>query len=172
MAILEKAFAGVTVGTSSQRTISNAQRVSMTDAKAYWAAADQTARDATKVGLLLDSLIDMTKAAGTNTYKGYYCHGEYLNDGFVYPPANGDVYGSNKLKVTYQTTNDGFPVIESTYIAAYETDIEMESDGVTVNIGTGASVDVENYIAQLLDTGVSSFGTAITSVISITTNDS
>jgi len=70
MAIVEQFLASLQLGDSSKGSLaSGTMRVSATDARAYIAAADQTARDATKVGLLLDSFIDVTRAAGTNGYK-------------------------------------------------------------------------------------------------------
>lgn len=171
MAIVERYIAGLQIGGSNQRLGSTAIRVGATDAKAYMAAADQTAREATKVGLLLDSLIDITMAKATNIYKEYYLNSSFINDAFAYAPKDGDVYKSQALKVTYTTTNGGLPVTESDYVYFRRTDYVMESDGVTVQITGGANTDIENFITQLLDTGISSFNTAITAVLSITVNE-
>lgn len=171
MAIVEQFIASLQIGGSNGRLGSCSQRVGAADARTYIAAADQTARDATKVGLLLDSLIDITLAEGTNIYKKYSLESNFINDAFAYAPKDGDVYKSQALKVTYTTTNAGLPVTESNYVYFRRTDYVMESDGVTVVIDGGANADVENYIAQLVDTGLSSYGTAITSVQSITVND-
>lgn len=171
MAIVEVFTASLQIGGSNQKLGSISQRVGAVDARAYIAAADQTARDATKVGLLLDSMIDITLAEGTNIYKRYALESSFVNDQFVYAPKDGDVYKSQALKVTYQTTSGSIPVIESTYVYFRRTDYVMESDGVTVQITGGANADVENYIAQLIDTGISSFNTPITAVHSVTVND-
>jgi len=171
MAIVEKFIASLQIGASNQKLGSVSQRVAPVDARAYIAAADQTARDATKVGLLLDSLIDITIAAGTNIYKKWSLESEFLNDAFAFAPKDGDVYKSQGLKVTYQTTNAGIPTVESVYVWFRRTDYVMDSDGVSVVIDGGDNVAIENYIAQLVDTGLSSFGTAITAVHSITVND-
>lgn len=171
MAIVEVYTASLQIGGSNGRLGSCSQRVGATDARAYVAAADQSARDATKVGLLLDSLIDITLAEGTNIYKRYALECSYVNDQFAYAPKDGDVYKSQALKVTYTTTSGGLPVTESNYVYFRRTDYVMESDGVTVNITDGVNTDVENYITQLVDTGISSFNTPITAVLSITVND-
>lgn len=171
MAIVEKFIASLQIGGSNGRLGSVSQRVSPADARAYIAAADQTARDATDVGLLLESMINVTVAEGTNIYKLYGVDCEFINDAFVYPPKDGDVYKSQALKVTYTTTNAGIPTTESTYIYFRRGDYVMESDGVTVDITSGANVNVEGYISQLVATGLSSYGTAITSVQSVTVND-
>jgi len=171
MAEVEKFIASLQIGASNQKLGSISQRVSPTDARAYIAAADAAARAATKVGLLLDGMIDITIAAGTNIWKRWAVESEFLNGSFAYAPKDGDVYKSQALKVTYQTTNAGIPVIESTYVYFRRTDYIMAPDGVSVLIDTGDNTEIENYIAQLIDTGLSSFGTAITAVDSITVND-
>jgi len=171
MAIVEQFIASLQIGGSNGRLGSVSQRVDATDARAYIAAANQAARDATKVGLLLDSMIDITIAEGTNIYKKWALESNFINDAFGYAPKDGDVYKSQALKVTYTTTNAGIPVIESTYIYFRRTDYVMASDGVSVILTGGSNTDIENYITQLLDTGISSYGTAITSVVSITVND-
>jgi len=171
MAIVEKFIASLQIGGSNQRLGSISQRVSAADARAYVAAADQTAREATKVGLLLDGILDITIAEATNIYKQYALTSEFVNDAFAYAPEDGDVYKSQALKVTYQTTNAGLPVTESTYVYFRRTDYVMAPDGVSVVLTGGSNTDIENYITQLLDTGLSSYGTAITAVNSITVND-
>lgn len=171
MAIVEQFIASLQIGGSNGKLGSCSQRVAAADARTYIAAANQAARDATKVGLLLDSLIDITMAEGTNIYKKYALESNFINDAFAFAPKDGDVYKSQALKVAYQTTNAGLPVIESVYVYFRRTDYIMESDGVTVVITGGDNADVENYITQLIDTGLSSYGTAITAVQSITVND-
>lgn len=172
MAIVEQFIASLQIGGSNGRLGSCSQRVGAVDARAYLAAADQTARDATKVGLLLDSLIDITLAKATNIYKKYAIESNFINDAFGYAPKDGDVYKSQALKVTYNTTNAGIPVTESVYVYFRRTDYIMASDGVNVVLGVGGTNDdVNNYVTQMLDTGLSSYGTAITAVTAITVND-
>jgi len=170
MAIVERFMARLQIGGSNGRLASTSQAVGATDARAYIAAANQAARDATKVGLLLDSLIDMTLAEGSNYYKEWGLDSSFINDAFAYPAADADIYASNKFKVTYATTNASLPVIESVYISFRADDVEMESDGIHVVLEDGGKV--ANYVTQLLDTGISSYQTAITAVNSITVNDS
>jgi len=169
MAIVERFIARVQIGGSNGRLASGSQIVGATDARAYIAAANQAARDATKVGLLLDGLIDMTEAEGSNYYKEWGLDSAFINDAFVYPAPDADIYASNKFKVTYTTTNAGLPVIESVYIPFRATDVEMESDGIHVVLEDAGKA--ENYCTQLVDTGLSTYGTAIIAVQSITVND-
>jgi hypothetical protein len=169
MAIVVRGIASVEVGDSAGKLASASQRVSEADTKLYVAAANQAARDATDVGLLLITMLDMTAAHGSNHYKKWGIDLAYINDAFTYQDKDDQIYNSNKLKVTYQTTNGGIPTRESVYIPQRRGDFTMADDGVSVVIGTsGPAFD---YVTDLVATGLSSFGTAITSVESITVND-
>jgi len=170
MAIVEQFLASLQVGDSATKLGSGSVRVSAVDARAYLAAADQTARDATKVGLLLDSFIDVTRAAATQTYRKYSVEANFINDAFVYPAEDAGVYISNKWKVTGTTTNNGLPAVDSFYIPEYAvTGIGMESDGISADLG---DTEMANLVVQVLDTALSKYGTAFTSVISVQRNDS
>lgn len=171
MAEVEKFVASLQIGGSNGRLGSSSIRVGAADARSYVAAADAAARAATKVGLLLDSMIDVSIAQATNIWKKWNVECEFINGSFAYAPKDGDVYKSQALKVSFQTTNAGIPAEDSTYLYFRRTDYVMESDGVSVVIDGGDNPDIENYIAQLVDTGVSKYGTAITAVDSITVND-
>jgi len=170
MAIVEQFLASLQLGDSSKGSLaSGTMRVSATDARAYIAAADQTARDATKVGLLLDSFIDVTRAAGTQGYKKWSVESNFINDAFARPDKDDAIYNSNKWKVTYQTTNGGLPVIESMYIPQYLiTGVVMDADGISADLEDEPMANLE---VQILDTGLSSYGTAITSLLSVQRND-
>jgi hypothetical protein len=171
MAIVEKFLASLQIGGSNQRLGSTTFRVSPADARAYEAAADQAARDATKVGLLLTSMLNISIAKSTNIYKKYGLESDFINGSFAYAPKDGDVYKSQALKVTYQTTNAGLPVIESQPFYFRRTDYVMAPNGTSILLTGGDNPDIEDFIAQLIDTGLSSYGTAITAVDSITVND-
>lgn len=170
MAIVEQFLASLQVGDSATKLGSGSVRVSPTDARAYIAAADQTARDATKVGLLLDSFIDVTRAVATQTYRKYSVECNFINDAFVYPAEDAGVYISNKWKVTGATTNNGLPAVDTFYIPEYlVTGVEMESDGISADLD---EEPMANLVVQVLDTALSKYGTAFTSVISVQRNDS
>lgn len=162
-------IAEVQVGDSAKHKASASVFVGATDAKAWFAAADKAARDASKVGLLLDATLDMMEADGTTGYKSKGVSARAINDAFAFPSKDADIYNSNKWKVTYTTTNAGIPATESIYIPQHTTGQAMESNGVNADISTG---DASAYITQLLDTGISSFQTAILTVTEILVNDS
>lgn len=166
MAIVEKFIASVEVGDSANKLRSGSVRVSPTDARAYIAAANQAARDATKVGLLLSSLLDMTAAHATDHYKKWSVQSDFVNDAFSYQPDTDKIYNSNAWKVTYSTTNAGIPATESMYIPMRNPDVN--TIGIVAQPG---DAEYDDLVTQLLDTGLSSFGTPITAVLSITAND-
>jgi len=166
MAIQEKFIASVEVGDSANKLRSASVRVGATDGRAYVAAANQAARDATKVGLLLSSLLDMTAAHATDHYKKWSIQVDFVNDAFSYQPDDDKIFNSNAWKVTYATTNAGLPVKESMYIPMRSPDVTTV--GIVAQPGDAEYDDLET---QLLDTGLSSYGTAITALQSVTAND-
>lgn len=146
-------------------------RVDATDGKAYVAAADTAARAATKVGLLIAAVLDMILQAGGIEYE----HGldsKFLQSTFAYPLSEDEVYRSNKLKVDYVTNNAGIPANGSFTIPARDpAEYTMESNGINVVIGGGATTEVANLMTQIVDTLLSSYSTAISAVSEITVND-
>lgn len=170
MAIVEQFIASLQVGDSAEKFSSGSVRVGAVDARAYIAAADQTARDATKVGLLLDAFIDVTRAAGTNGYKKWSLECNFINDSYAAPADDAGIYNSNKWKVTGQTTNNGLPAVDTFYLPQYLiTGVVMESDGISADL---TDEPMANLVTQIVDTALSKYGTAFTSVISIQRNDS
>lgn len=170
MAIQEVFLASLQVGDSNKGALaSGTVRVSPADARAYIAAANQAARDATDVGLLLDAMIDVTRAVGTNQYKKWSVQCDFINDTFAPPSKDAAIYNSNKWKVTFRTTNNGLPTVDTIYIPEYlVAGVTMEADGISASL-TVAPMD--NLVTQLVATGLSKYGTAITSVVSVQRND-
>jgi hypothetical protein len=170
MAYVEKFIAGVTCldQTGQQRAAS--QRVSGVDARLWFAAADHAARLATKVGLLLASINDAQLSDGSpDTIYKYYVNGEDINDAAAKPATTTSTYNSNAIKVTYATTNAGIPVVESMMIPQRdETALTVNADGKSYDITASPFANMET---QMIDTGLSSYGTAITALISAVPND-
>jgi hypothetical protein len=166
MAEVEKFIASVEVGDSANKLRSASARVGATDARAYVAAANAAARLATKVGLLLVSLLDMTAAHATDHWKKWALQSDFLNDAFTFEADDAQIYNSNAWKVTYSTTNAGVPAKESIYIPMRNPSVDTV--GIVAQPG---DAEYDDLVTQLLDTGLSSFGTAITAVLSVTAND-
>lgn len=170
MAIVADPLASVQVWDSANHKGSATFHITEADAKAYVAAANQAARDATNTGLLLVAALDLTAAHATTHYRKWDIDSQYVNDAATATPPENMEYNTNRLKVTYSTTNAGIPAIESLYIPDRRDDLTMESDGIHVNLVDGGPV--EDFCTQLIAHGRSSFLTPITDVLSITVNDS
>lgn len=170
MAFVAVYYAGVASGDQTKQVRSVPIRVGEADAQAAVAAADYAAFGATKVGLLLKALNDAQASDGTNAIKDWYVEQHYVNDAYAPPPIDSDpeIYNSNKIKLTYQTTNGGLPVTESIYITQRLSDLPRNSDGKSYDITQAPFV---NMATQLIDTGLSSYNTPITALVSATPND-
>lgn len=170
MAYAAKWFAGVTSGDQAKQKRSVGIRVAEADAQAFAAAADHTARMATKVGLLLLSVNDAQASDGGTGIYAFYLTCEDLNDAYAPPPStsNPKIFNSNKIKLTYATTNGGFPVTESIYITQRGDGLPMNPDGKSYNILASPFI---NMNTQLVDTGLSSYGTAISAIVEAIPND-
>lgn len=167
MAYQARYIAGVQSGDRAKLKASAAVYVSQTDAQAWYAAADHTARMATDVGLLLLALNDAQESDGTNAIYKFYVNMDDINDAYAPPAYTTEVLNSNKIKLTYSTTNNGIPVTESIYIPQ-RTDLTKNSDGRSYNITVSPFV---NMNTQLVATGLSSYGTAITAIVEAIPND-
>jgi len=170
MAYAAKWLAGVTSGDQTKQKASVPIRVSEADGKLFAAAADHTARMATDVGLLLLALNDGQASDGSDTIFKFYLTLEDQNLAYAPPLSDSEpkVFNSNKVKLTYATTNGGFPVTESIYITQRAEDLPMNSDGKTCDISQSPFVNMET---QLVATGLSTYGTAITALIEAVPND-
>lgn len=160
------------IGDSAKKKARVGLRVSEADAKAYVAAADTAARDATKVGLLVKSIEDLQLPHDAPAiYKRGVDYG-FLEVPFSFPLYTAGIYRSNKLKVDFSTDNAGIPANGFFTIPAYdEAEIVMESNGINVVIaGLGVSAEIANLVVQVADTMLSGYNTP-GAVIEITVND-
>ena len=170
MAIVEVGIATVQVGDSAKKFASASFYVTPANARLYLAAANQAARDATDVGVLLLAALNISRATATQQYKKWTCGLEFINDAFVFPGIDDAIYNSNKWKVTGNTTNAGIPSVDTVYVPEYlVTGVEMESDGISADLD---EAPVSAFVTAFLATARSKFHTAFTSVISIQRNDS
>jgi len=171
MASVPAYYAVLSVSDSQQRVTNVELRVDATDGKAYVAAADDATRAASKVGLLLDAIFDVINSSlgGVGTkFTGVYTR--ILNGSWSAFTPDAEVFNSNKLNVSMTTTNAGMPAKVSFSIpqrnpAAYD----MESNGL--NLDLVDDPETANLVAQINDTVLSVYGTAV-SVVEITVNDS
>lgn len=144
-------------------------RISAADFQAYAAAADTAARAATNAGLLLAAALAITRAAGQTYKKKFSVAADFVDTAYVPPTVDLAVYNSNLWKVTFNTTNAGIPAVDTLYVPQYLiTGVVMESNGISADL-TDSPVSV--FVSNLIAHGLSKYGTAITSVISIERND-
>jgi len=157
----------LTLGDRAKKFATFAMRVIAADAQAWFAAANQAGRDATDVGLLLDAVFDVV---GSAQYFSKNVVGKAMNDAFVFPSGEGETYNSNKINVSYSTTNGGLPRnLQVTIPQRDPSSYELESNGINIVLDDGD--EIANLVTQLETTGLSPYGTAIT-VTEMTVNDS
>lgn len=171
MAIVARPRIGVQVWDSASLLASVSIPVSEADYKLYAAAANQAARDATDVGILAITALDMTAAHGSTHYKEWFTHVDYINDAATPQPKDDQIYNTNAVGVTYVTTDNGVPVIETIYVPMRRDDFTLfGSNPVQVDFsGAGAAKD---FADALIATGLGSHGAAITSITKMYLNDS
>lgn len=168
MAYVEKFIAGIVSGDSAKQKRAVAIRVSPADARLWFAAANHAARLATDVGLLLLSLNDAQESDGNDTINEFYVTGSDINDAYAPPDKDSEIYNSNKIKLTYSTTNGGLPVTESIYITQRLATLVKSSDGKSYDLSQSPFPNMET---QMIATGLSSYGTAITGLVEAIPND-
>lgn len=167
MAEVATYYATVTVADQAEKFSTVRLRVDATDGKAYVAAADKAARDATKVGLLQLAVFSLMKSS---QYYSFGLDSVMVNDAFVYPAITTDTFNSDKLNISYRTSVGGLPRNLDFSIPQREpTSFEFESNGVNVVLADGG--DVEDLVTQIIDTMLSTYGTAVTAVNEVTVND-
>lgn len=167
MAEVPTYYAQVTVGDQAKKFSTVSLRVDATDAKAWVAAADTAARAATKVGLLQAAVFNLLRSS---QQKSFAVLSEMVNDAFVFPAITTDTFNSNKLNVTYLTSVGGLPrQLQFTIPQRQESGYSLESNGINVDLEDGT--DIPDLITQVIDTMLSSYGTAVTAVPEITVND-
>lgn len=142
-------------------------RVSTADGQAWVAGANQAARDATDVGVLLDHVFDVV---GSSQYLSKGVEARAANDAFVPPSGEAEVYNSNKINVSYATTLSGLPRnLQVTIPQRDPSSYELESNGINIVLEDGD--EIEALVTALEATALSIYGTAIT-VTEMTVNDS
>lgn len=168
MAYVRRALFGITSGDRANQVRSVPLFCSLADGQAWVAAADHAAAMATDLGLLMLALNDLQESDGTDTINKFYVSIEDVNDAYAPPAFSTEILNSNKIKLTYRTTRASLPVEESVYITQRKSTLTKNSDGKSYNLTVSPFV---NLSTQMLATGLSSFGTAITALVEAIPND-
>lgn len=168
MAYIQRGRGSITSGDRAKQKRTVSIPVSLADAKLWVAAADHAAAMATNAGFLLLALNDLQDSDGTDTIYMFSMTVEDINDAYAPPLFSTEVLNSNKIKLTYRTTNNGIPVDESIYIFQRKSTLTKNSDGKSYNITVAPFV---NLSTVMLATGLSSYGTPITALVEAIPND-
>lgn len=117
---------------SAERRSTISPYVKETDAQAFVAAADETARDATTLGLLAQEFADLSNMTLEHRYVSY-------GDAYTAaPPApNAGVFRGNKLTIHYRGSGRGFVIT-----VPGRDDAALSLNGVDADISVGALSDL------------------------------
>jgi len=168
MAYVRRALFGISSGDRANQVRSVPLYCSMADGQGWVAAADHAAAMATDLGLLMLALNDLQESDGLDSIEKFYVSIEDVNDAYAPPLFSTEVLNSNKIKLTYRTTRAGLPVEESVYITQRKSTLTKNTDGKSYNL---TASPFPNLSTQMLATGISSFGTAITALVEAIPND-
>lgn len=161
MAVTVTPYASVTFLDSANRKTTTRIRVSEADAKAYVAAADEAAADATNVGLLLASIDDLTEL----TFVAKGVDFVYEENSPVLPTA---AFRGNKAVFGYGSAS----ARDFTISIPGRDNTVLNLNGVSIPVSGGAeSTEVAAFNTQLVATGLDINGNAITGLIYGRIND-
>jgi len=129
-------------------------RVTAASAKAYFAAADDAARAASDVGVLMAAVDALSE--GTKLTYGVRLE---IIDGSVAPPdTDAGVYPFDKFAVSEKA---GFDHYQNTIPGRNMGGVFVESDGVSIVIGSGAQTQTSDFIDALETVGLGKNGSAV-----------
>lgn len=142
-------------------------RVSLADAQAYCAAANDAARLATNVGILL-AAVEVFFEGGDTAVKTRGINFAVDNDAFLPVDIVDDIYNSNKITAHYSSTvlgiNRSFVVtIPQRNPASY-----TASGGILTQ---GLADATDDFVTALSNVGLSPYGTVISPVMVLDVND-
>lgn len=134
-------FSEKNAGKPSNKIASVDHYVTAASVTAYNAAADDAARAATAIGLLLAAENVLTRAVSVSVNVGF----TYVDSAAFPPAASAMVFPFDKIGVSFRA--DGENYVSS--IPGRVTDnaiIGMSGDGININIGAGVTDEIEAYI--------------------------
>lgn len=151
MALVDLHYAKITFGDSQQKEFTVKWRISVTDASGYFSALTQILKDATELGQLFLSFEDLS----AGTFRGKGVELVTIDDAIGFPAPDDNVYGFDKLLVSYVAGGNGYHLsIPCRDDAAYS----VATDGVTVILEDGAAV--EDFVTRFAAVVLSKYGAA------------
>jgi len=151
MALVDQHFAKITFGDSQQKEWTVRFRVGSVDAAAYFGAVTQILKDATELGLFFLSIEDLAEG----TFRGKGVELVTIDDAIGFPAPDDNVYGFDKLLVSYVAGGNGYHLSIPTRDDANYT---VATDGITVILTDGAMV--EDFVTRFATVVLSKYGTA------------
>jgi len=122
------------------KTASVSHYVAAAAVTAYNAAADDAARAATLIGALIDAENALSKGVHVKVDVGF----AYVDSAAIPPTVSEGAYPFDKFGISFAADGEYYV---SSIPARLMTAVEMSSDGITVNTGTGATTETTDYIS-------------------------
>jgi len=126
--------------TKRQKVASVTNYVLAAAVTAYNAAADDAARAATLIGALQDTRNDLSIGVPLGIDVGF----AYVDNAAIPPTANEFVFPFDKFGISYRADGENYV---SSIPARNDANVVMSGDGVTVDVGAGASTETTDFIA-------------------------
>jgi len=151
MALVDLHYAKITFGDSQKKEFTVRFRVASADAAAYFGALTQILKDATDLGQLFLSFEDLAEG----TFRGKGVELVTIDDAITFPAPDDNVYGFDKLMVSYVAGGNSYNLsIPTRDDDAYT----VATDGITLILDDGALV--EDFVTRFNGLVLSKYGTA------------
>lgn len=143
--------------TKRQKVASVTNYVAAAAVTAYNAAADDAARSATLIGTLQDTRNDLSIGVPLGMDVGF----AYVDNAAIPPTANEFVFPFDKFGISFRADGENYV---SSIPARNDANVIMSNDGVTVDLGSGASTETTDFVAAFNAVVLSEEGVAATIV--------
>jgi hypothetical protein len=141
--------------TKRQKVASVTNYVTAASVTAYNAAADDAARAATALGVLFSTRDALSIGVPLGVDVGF----AYVDNAAIPPTSNEFVFPFDKFGISFRADGENYV---SSIPARNDTNVVMSGDGVTVNLGTGASSESTDFVAAFNTVVLSEESAAVT----------
>lgn len=143
--------------TKRQKVASVTNYVASAAVTAYNAAADDAARSATLIGALQDARNALSIGVPLGMNVGF----AYVDNAAIPPAANEFVFPFDKFGVSFRADGENYV---SSIPARDDANVVMSNDGVTVDLGAGATTETTDFVSAFNAVVLSEEGVAATIV--------
>lgn len=141
--------------TKRQKVASITNYVPAAAVTAYNGAADDAARAATLIGALVTARNDLSIGVPLGVDVGF----QYVDDAAIPPTSNEFVFPFDKFGISFRADGENYV---SSIPARNDANVVMSGDGVTVDVGAGASAETTAFIAAFNAVVLSEESAAVT----------